>query len=113
MTREEILRMSASEVEARANELAKESETATADRLDEISVELEAIVERKKVLEIQKRAAEAVAKGAGQPIGQPTPKVETLRPAEDAVLLDNTGFTVEQSVAAVMQILEEKLGDRL
>ncbi|MBQ4325075.1 MAG: (d)CMP kinase, partial [Clostridia bacterium] len=39
--------------------------------------------------------------------------VAPLRPAEDAVLLDNTGFTVEQSVAAVMQILEEKLGDRL
>lgn len=76
MTREEILRMSASEVEARANELAKESETATAERLTEISAELDAIEERKKALEIQKRAAAAVAKGAGQPIGQPTPKVE-------------------------------------
>jgi len=76
MTREEILRMSASEVEARANELAKESETATAERLAEISLELDAIEERKKALEIRKRAAEAVAKGAGQPIGQPTPKVE-------------------------------------
>ena len=42
-----------------------------------------------------------------------TRAVAPLRPAEDAVLLDNTGFTVEQSVAAVMQILEEKLGDRL
>lgn len=86
MTREEILRMSASELEVRASELAKESETATADRLAEISVELDAIEERKKVLEIQKRAAEAVAKGAGQPIGQPTPKVEkrTIKEVRDS-----------------------------
>lgn len=86
MTREEILRMSASEVEARANELAKESETATAERLTEISAELDAIEERKKALEIQKRAAAAVAKGAGQPIGQPTPKVEkrTIKEVRDS-----------------------------
>lgn len=86
MTREEILRMSASELEVRANELAKESETATTERLAEISVELDAIEERKKVLEIQKRAAEAVANGAGQPIGQPTPKVEkrTIKEVRDS-----------------------------
>lgn len=86
MTREEILKMSASEVEARANELAKESETATAERLTEISAELDAIEERKKALEIQKRAAAAVAKGAGQPIGQPTPKVEkrTIKEVRDS-----------------------------
>ncbi len=86
MTREEILRMNASELEVRASELAKESETATADRLAEISAELDAIEERKKVLEIQKRAAEAVAKGAGQAIGQPTPKVEkrTIKEVRDS-----------------------------
>ena len=42
-----------------------------------------------------------------------TRAVAPLRPADDAVLLDNTGFTVEQSLDAVMKILKEKLGDRL
>lgn len=86
MTREEILRMDASELEARAKELAKESESATVERMAEIGKELDAIEERKAALEIQKRAAAAVAGGAGQPIGQPSPKAEkkTLKEVRDS-----------------------------
>ena len=86
MTREEILRMDASELEARAKELAKESESATVERMAEIGKELDAIEERKAALDIQKRAAAAVAGGAGQPIGQPSPKAEkkTLKEVRDS-----------------------------
>lgn len=76
MTREEILKLSASELEVRKSELAKEAESASVERLAEIGTELDAIEERSKVLIIKARAAKAVAGGAGQPIGQPTPKVE-------------------------------------
>lgn len=76
MTREEILKMSASEIEARKSELAKEAETATTERLAEIGVELDAIEERAKALSIKARAAKAVAGGAGQPVGTPAPKAE-------------------------------------
>ncbi len=41
-----------------------------------------------------------------------TRSVAPLRPAEDAVLLDNTGYTPDQSVAAVLEIIRRKLGDR-
>lgn len=86
MTREEILRMNASELEARAKELAKESESATVERMAEIGKELDAIEERKAALDIQKRAAAAVAGGAGQSIGQPSPKAEkkTLKEVRDS-----------------------------
>lgn len=76
MTREEILKLSASELEARKSELAKEAESASVERLAEIGTELDAIEERSKVLIIKARAAKAVAGGAGQPIGQPAPKAE-------------------------------------
>lgn len=76
MTREEILKMSASEIEARKSELAKEAETATTERLAEIGVELDAVEERAKALSIKARAAKAVAGGAGQPFGTPAPKAE-------------------------------------
>ena len=76
MTREEILKLSASEIEARKAELAKEAESASVERLTEIGVELDAIEERSKALSIKARAAKAVAGGAGQPIGQPAPKAE-------------------------------------
>ena len=35
--------------------------------------------------------------------------VAPLKPAEDAVLLDNSGFTPDESLAAVLKILDEKL----
>ena len=76
MTREEILKLSASELEARKSELAKEAESASVERLAEIGTELDAIEERSKVLIIKARAAKAVAGGAGQPISQPAPKAE-------------------------------------
>lgn len=86
MTREEILKMSASEIEARKSELAKEAETATTERLAEIGVELDAIEERAKALSIKARAAKAVASGAGQPFGTPAPKAEkkTLKEVRDS-----------------------------
>lgn len=86
MTREEILKLSASEIEARKAELAKEAESATVERLAEIGVELDAIEERSKALSIKARAAKAVAGGAGQPIGSPAPKAEkrTLKEVRDS-----------------------------
>lgn len=86
MTREEILKLSASEIEARKAELAKEAESATVERLAEIGVELDAIEERSKALSIKARAAKAVAGGAGQPIGSPVPKAEkrTLKEVRDS-----------------------------
>lgn len=86
MTREEILKLSASEIEARKAELAKECESATTERLAEIGVELDAIEERAKALNIKARAAAAVAGGAGHPIGNPAPKVEkkTLKEVRDS-----------------------------
>lgn len=86
MTREEILKLSASEIEARKNELAKEAETATTERLAEIGAELDAIEERSKALSIKARAAKAVASGAGQPFGTPAPKTEkrTLKEVRDS-----------------------------
>jgi cytidylate kinase len=41
-----------------------------------------------------------------------TRAIAPLRPAADAVILDNTGFTLEQSVDAVMQIIHKKLGTK-
>lgn len=38
-----------------------------------------------------------------------TRSVAPLRPAEDAVLLDNTGYTPDQSVEAVLEIIRRKL----
>lgn len=86
MTREEILKLSASEIEARKAELAKEAESATVERLAEIGVELDAIEERSKALSIKARAAKAVAGGAGQMIGSPAPKAEkrTLKEVRDS-----------------------------
>lgn len=42
-----------------------------------------------------------------------TRAIAPLKKAEDAILLDNTGFSLEESVAAVMDILREKLADKL
>lgn len=42
-----------------------------------------------------------------------TRAIAPLKQAEDAVLLDNTGYCLEESVGAVLHIIREKLGDRL
>ena len=42
-----------------------------------------------------------------------TRAIAPLKQAPDAILLDNTGFSLAESVAAVMNILREKLADQL
>ena len=41
-----------------------------------------------------------------------TRAIAPLKQAEDAVLLDNTGFTLEESVNAVMKLIDERLEGR-
>lgn len=41
-----------------------------------------------------------------------TRAISPLKQAEDAVLLDNTGFTLEESVNAVMELIDERLEGR-
>ena len=68
MTREEIMAMSAEEVEERAASIMTERETEDAD-LDALKAEAEAIEERRAaIIEERKQAAEAVLKGAGETI---------------------------------------------
>lgn len=74
---EKIKKMNADELNKRAAELAEETRSATAERLDEINKELDAIEKRRAELKAQadtrSRAAAAVAGGAGTPVAQPTP----------------------------------------
>lgn len=69
MTREEILTLGLEELETRAAAIATETETASADELDLLNSELDAIAERRAAIkaesEAKKKAAEAVANGAG------------------------------------------------
>ena len=69
MTREEIMALSAEEVEERAASIMSEMESEDAD-LDALQAEAEAIEERRAAIIIEKRkqAAEAVLKGAGEVI---------------------------------------------
>lgn len=68
MTREEIMAMSAEEVEERAASIMTERETEDAD-LDALKAEAEAIEERRAaIIEERKQAAEEVLKGAGETI---------------------------------------------
>lgn len=68
MTREEIMAMSAEEVEERAASIMTERETEDAD-LDALKAEAEAIEERRAaIIEERKQAAEAVLKGSGEVI---------------------------------------------
>lgn len=69
MTREEIMTLGLEELETRAAAIATETETASADELDLLNTELDAIAERRAAIktesEAKKKAAEAVANGAG------------------------------------------------
>ena len=69
MTREEIMELGLEDLETRAAEIAGEIETADKEQLETLSAELDVISERKKALELEvetrRKAAEAVANGAG------------------------------------------------
>ena len=72
MTREEIMNLGFEELETRAAAIAAETAEADADQLEALNAELDAIEERKKALktevEERKKAAEAVAAGAGKEV---------------------------------------------
>ena len=72
MTREEIMMLGLDELEERKSAIATETEEADAEKLDALNAELEAIEERTKALRLEmeesRKAAEAVAKGAGKKI---------------------------------------------
>ena len=70
MTREEIMTLDFEALEERSNAIAAETAEADKDQIEELSAELDAIEERKAALNIEieerKKAAEAVAAGAGE-----------------------------------------------
>lgn len=81
MTREEIMNLGFEELETRAATIAAETAEADADQLEALNAELDAIEERKKALKIEveerKKAAEAVAAGAGKEVRKGK-EVETM-----------------------------------
>ena len=81
MTREEIMNLGFEELETRAAAIAAETTEADADQLEALNAELDAIEERKKALKIEveerKKAAEAVAAGAGKEVRKGK-EVETM-----------------------------------
>lgn len=72
MTREEINELGYEDLEKRSAEIAEETRDADKDRLEELNTELTDIEERKKALDLEveetRKAAEAVAEGAGEEI---------------------------------------------
>lgn len=72
MTKDEIMTLGFEEIETRRSEIVKELETADAATIDAINIELDALEERKKNLDAEveekRKAAEAVAMGAGKTI---------------------------------------------
>ena len=72
MTREEIMMLGFDELEERRAAIVSETDEADAEKLDALNAELEAIEERTRVLNLEieesRKAAEAVAKGAGKTI---------------------------------------------
>lgn len=85
MTREEIMNLGFEELETRAAAIAAETAEADADQLEALNAELDAIEERKKALKIEveerKKAAEAVAAGAGKEVRKGK-EVETMNNKE-------------------------------
>ena len=81
MTREEIMNLGFEELEERANAIAVETAEANEEQLETLNAELDAIEERKEALNIEieerKKAAEAVAAGAGKEIEERTEKTMT------------------------------------
>lgn len=72
MTREEIMTLGLDELEERKSAIVTETDEADAEKLDALNAELEAIEERTRVLNLEieesRKAAEAVANGAGKEI---------------------------------------------
>ena len=72
MTREEIMTLGFEELEKRAADIAVETAEADNEKLETLNAELDAIEERRKILETEaeekRKAAEAVANGAGKEI---------------------------------------------
>lgn len=72
MTKEEIMLFGFEEIETRRSEIVKELETANAETIEKFNEELDALEERKSALdhevEEKRKAAEAVALGAGKTI---------------------------------------------
>ena len=72
MTREEIMMLGLDELEERRAAIVTETDEADAEKLDALNAELEAIEERTKAIHLEaeesRKAAEAVANGAGKKI---------------------------------------------
>lgn len=72
MTREEIMELNIEELEKRKAEIAIETDEANAEQLETLNAELDAIEERAKAINLEieekRKAAEAVANGAGKEI---------------------------------------------
>ena len=72
MTREEIMLFGYEQIETRRSEIVKELETADAETIEAFNAELDALEERKNALDVEveekRKAAEAVALGAGKEI---------------------------------------------
>ena len=72
MTREEIMNLDMEGLETRSAEIAAETAEADKEQLETLNAELDAITERRAALQIEieerKKAADAVAKGAGEVI---------------------------------------------
>lgn len=72
MTREEIMELGMEELEKRRAAIAMELDEADADLIETLNAELDAIEERKNAINLEieesRKAAEAVASGAGEPI---------------------------------------------
>ena len=81
MTREEIMTLGFEDLEKRAKEIAAETAEADKEKLETLNAELDAISERKaaldKEVETRKKAAEAVAGGAGKEV-EKRKEVETM-----------------------------------
>ena len=72
MTREEIMELNIEDLEKRKAEIAIETDEANAEQLETLNAELDAIEERAKAIDLEieekRKAAEAVANGAGKEI---------------------------------------------
>ena len=83
MTIEEIKNLGFDELETRAAEIAKETSEADSEKIDELNAELDAIEERKKVLNIEaeetRKKADEVANGSGEIIEERKENTMTIK----------------------------------
>ena len=83
MTIEEIKNLGFDELETRAAEIAKETSEADSEKIDELNAELDAIEERKKVLNIEaeetRKKADEVANGSGTKIEERKDNTMTIK----------------------------------